>query len=193
MWDGCVVAIKSLSRVRLQPTRLLCPWDCPGKNTGVGCHFLLHGIFPTQDQTCISCGSCIGRWVVYHWATEKAPRMDMDPWNLKWCCSDLQVYWCREASATSSVSGSLTLRPLSLVIYFSWPTTDPFHQAQTRPQMLHFPWCPAFSGSQHWTVLCWLYMLWKLFGARWEEEKKQISFIALPDSEKNNKNNSTNK
>ena len=26
---------------RWQPTRLLCPWDSPGKNTGVGCHFLL--------------------------------------------------------------------------------------------------------------------------------------------------------
>ena len=25
----------------LQPTRLPCPWDSPGKNTGVGCHFLL--------------------------------------------------------------------------------------------------------------------------------------------------------
>ena len=24
-----------------QPARLLCPWDFPGKNTGVGCHFLL--------------------------------------------------------------------------------------------------------------------------------------------------------
>ena len=24
-----------------KPTRLLCPWDSPGKNTGVGCHFLL--------------------------------------------------------------------------------------------------------------------------------------------------------
>ena len=28
--------------------RLLCPWDSPGKNTGVGCHFFLQGIFPTQ-------------------------------------------------------------------------------------------------------------------------------------------------
>ena len=26
---------------RQQPTRFLCPWDSPGKNTGVGCHFLL--------------------------------------------------------------------------------------------------------------------------------------------------------
>ena len=28
---------------RWPPTRLLCPWDSPGKNTGVGCHFLLQG------------------------------------------------------------------------------------------------------------------------------------------------------
>ena len=28
--------------------RLLCPWDFPGKHTGVGGHFLLQGIFPTQ-------------------------------------------------------------------------------------------------------------------------------------------------
>ena len=32
----------------LQPARLLCPWDFPVKNTGVGFHALLQGIFPTQ-------------------------------------------------------------------------------------------------------------------------------------------------
>ena len=32
----------------LKPSRLLCPWDSPGKNTGVGCHALLQGIFLTQ-------------------------------------------------------------------------------------------------------------------------------------------------
>ena len=32
----------------LWPTRLLCPWDFPGKNTGVRCHYLLQEIFPTQ-------------------------------------------------------------------------------------------------------------------------------------------------
>ena len=31
-----------------QLIRLLCPWDSPGKNTGVGCSFLLQEIFPTQ-------------------------------------------------------------------------------------------------------------------------------------------------
>jgi len=29
---------------RWQPTRLPCPWDSPGKNTGVGCHCLLQRI-----------------------------------------------------------------------------------------------------------------------------------------------------
>ena len=29
-----------------QPSRLLCPWNTPGKNTRVGCHFLHQGIFP---------------------------------------------------------------------------------------------------------------------------------------------------
>ena len=33
---------------KLQPTRFLCPWDFPGKDTRVGCHFLLQGIFLTQ-------------------------------------------------------------------------------------------------------------------------------------------------
>ena len=31
------------------PTGLLCPWESPGKNAGVGCHALLQGIFPTQE------------------------------------------------------------------------------------------------------------------------------------------------
>ena len=34
----------SLHPQGLQPAELLCPWDYPGKNTGVGCHFLLHNL-----------------------------------------------------------------------------------------------------------------------------------------------------
>ena len=34
----------------MQPSRLLCPWAFPGENTGVGCHFLLQGIFLTQGS-----------------------------------------------------------------------------------------------------------------------------------------------
>ena len=38
----------SLRPYGLQPTRLLCPWSFPGKNTRVGCHVLLQVIFLTQ-------------------------------------------------------------------------------------------------------------------------------------------------
>ena len=34
--------------VNFEPASFLCPWDSPGKNTAVGCHALLQGIFPTQ-------------------------------------------------------------------------------------------------------------------------------------------------
>ena len=43
--------------------------DFPGKNTGMGCHFLLQGIFPTQGlNTCLP----LGRWILYHWTTWEA-------------------------------------------------------------------------------------------------------------------------
>ena len=45
------VKVKSLSRVRLFATPWTkSPWDFLGKNTGVGCHFFLQGIFPTQGS-----------------------------------------------------------------------------------------------------------------------------------------------
>ena len=40
----------SLRHYGLYPARLLCPWDFPGKNTGVGSHVLLQGICPTQGS-----------------------------------------------------------------------------------------------------------------------------------------------
>ena len=38
-----------------QPTRLLCPWDSPGKNTGVGCHFFLTAWGQVPALKFISC------------------------------------------------------------------------------------------------------------------------------------------
>ena len=42
----------------LQPTRLLYPWDSPGKNTGVGSHSLLQGSSWPRDGIHVSCISC---------------------------------------------------------------------------------------------------------------------------------------
>ena len=47
----------------LEPARLLCPWNPPGKNTGVGGHFLLQGLFPTQRS---NPRLLLGRQILYH-------------------------------------------------------------------------------------------------------------------------------
>ena len=47
---SCSVMPDSLHPHGLQPTRFLRAWDFPGKDTGVGCHFLLQEIFPTQGS-----------------------------------------------------------------------------------------------------------------------------------------------
>ena len=49
LWKwSCSVMSDSWWPHGLQLTRLLCPWDSPDTSTGVGCHFLLQGIFPSQ-------------------------------------------------------------------------------------------------------------------------------------------------
>ena len=47
---SCSAVSDSLRLHGLQPARLLCPWNFPGKNIGVGCYSLLHGIFPPQGS-----------------------------------------------------------------------------------------------------------------------------------------------
>ena len=54
------------SRDPMECTRLLCPWGSPGKDTGVGCHFLLQGIFPTQGSS-----PCV--WCLLHWQVDSLP------------------------------------------------------------------------------------------------------------------------
>ena len=44
----------------------------PDKNTGVGCHLLFNISSWLRDWTCVSCISCIGRWILYHWVTWEA-------------------------------------------------------------------------------------------------------------------------
>ena len=47
---NCSVVSDSLRPQERQPARLLYPWDFPGKNIGVGCHFLVPEIFQTQGS-----------------------------------------------------------------------------------------------------------------------------------------------
>ena len=73
------VISNSLPSHRLYPTRLLCPWDSPDKNTGVGCHALLQGIFLTQGLKPgpLHCG-----WIRYHLSHQGSPLITLfqDNW-----------------------------------------------------------------------------------------------------------------
>ena len=51
--------------------RLLCPWDFPGKNARAGCHFLLQGIFPTQESN--PCLLYLLHWQVGSLPPQEAP------------------------------------------------------------------------------------------------------------------------
>ena len=73
-----IVKWKLLSHVRLfathglEPTRLFCPWNSPGKNTGMGSLSFLQGIFPTQGSN-LGLPQC--RWILYHLSHQGSLRM----------------------------------------------------------------------------------------------------------------------
>ena len=73
IWSAAAAAVasvvsNSVGPHRQHPTRLLCPWDSPGKNTGVGCHFLLQCMKVksdsevTQSMDCSLPGSSVLGW-----------------------------------------------------------------------------------------------------------------------------------
>ena len=71
-------------------TRFFCPWNSPGKNTGVGCHSLLQGIFPTRglNPHLLRC-----RQILYHLSHQGSSKTKIllcyhCPYLL-FCCSDL--------------------------------------------------------------------------------------------------------
>ena len=52
-WKGSRSVMSDFSRPHgLQPTRLLYPWDFPGKSTGVGCHHLLRSLEGVHLELC---------------------------------------------------------------------------------------------------------------------------------------------
>ena len=94
---GRLVMSDSLWPHGLQPTRLLCPWNLPGKSFEVGCHSLPQKISPTQG---LNPGILHCRQILYHcatwnsvnsielpfWLEQENPTMDtVFDWTL--CCS----------------------------------------------------------------------------------------------------------
>ena len=80
----------------LQPTRLLCPWDFPGKDTGMGCHSFSRGSSWPRDWTQVSCTA--GRFFNY-WSTRAAldfqwvPLKSCGRWPLPGLPEDVVIFF----------------------------------------------------------------------------------------------------
>ena len=88
--------------------RLLCPWDSPDKNTGLGCHALLQGIFPTQG---LNSGLPHCRQILYHLDHQGSPKI------LEWVAYPFSKgsSWARNQTGVSCIAGGF---------FISWATRE---------------------------------------------------------------------
>ena len=104
---------------RWQPTRLPCPWDSPGKNTGVGCHFLLQCIkVKVKVQSLSRARPSVSPWTA---AFQAPPSMGFSR----------QEYWSRVPL------------PSPHPLY----TSPSFIKSEKKRLLLHFLFSPAYLSS----------------------------------------------
>ena len=86
---GSEVAQSCLTLCDPMDTRLLCPWDFLGKSIGVGCHFLLQEIFPTQGSNpglphCRQMLYCLSHQGSLTWRLDiRVVRCKLWPWGVR--------------------------------------------------------------------------------------------------------------
>ena len=86
---------------RGQPTRLLCPWDSPGKNTGVGCHFLLQCMkVKSESEVAQSCPTLATPWTAAFQAPTSLEFSRQEYWSgvplpSLVCCIHSRRYKCK--------------------------------------------------------------------------------------------------
>ena len=84
----------------LYPSRLLCPWNSSGKNTGASCHFLLQGIFPSEglNPSLLPASPALAGRFLTTWATWEAPGAT-GPLKPYFPVDSLFIYWGRKTLA----------------------------------------------------------------------------------------------
>ena len=137
MW--CLVAQSYLTLWLngLEPARLLCPWDSPGKNTEGGCHALLQGIFPTQG---LNPGLPHCRRILYCLSHQGSPRIP------EWVAYPFSrgTSWPRNWTRVSRIAGRS---------FTSWATREALTSAYYPPiltMLLHMADFALFSA---WVIL----------------------------------------
>ena len=106
---------------RRQPTRLTCPWDSPGKNTGEGCHFLLQcrkgkvkvkslsrvQLLATPWTAAYQVPPSIGFSRLEYWRRLLLPSPSLAHCDLKHSFTCLIVFWALKNTSFSSAPGIL--------------------------------------------------------------------------------------
>ena len=80
----CVASVvsDSVRPQRRQPTRLPGPWDSPGKNTGVGCHFLLRCMkVKSESEVAQSCQHSVTPWTAAYQASPSMGYSRQEYWS----------------------------------------------------------------------------------------------------------------
>ena len=132
----------------LQSTRRLCPWNFPGKNTGMGCHFLLQGIFLIQ-------GLKLSLLRLLHWRADSLP--------LRLMVSPVVIRSKNLVRSSTEKCGRTSLAAQWLRICLPVQGTDGFHpwsgkiphaEKQRKP-VRHNSWAWALKPVWHgYWVLC---------------------------------------
>ena len=129
-----------------KPTKLLCQWNFPGKDTGAGCHFLHEGIFLTQGSNPHLCVSCIGRWILYHCAIWEA--LKCNSWVNSFGCVRSRVTWHLWLLPMDSLAVAHRLRSCcawALFFHCVWGLCSPSRNIP------HVP-CIGRWILNHWTI-----------------------------------------
>ena len=135
-----LVCAQLLSCIQLfmTPARLLCPWNFPGKNTGVGCHFLLQRIFLGSFFLGLAQGSNLNLLCLLHWQVNSLPLHHL--WSP---IIHLKLIQCYILAISLKLGMKCDVDKVSLYYYSTFFSTTTFHS----PECLIFSKLPKFSGS----------------------------------------------
>ena len=153
------VVSNSLWPVDCSPPGSSCLWNFPGKNTGVGCHFLLQGIFPPRNQTPVSgTGRRLfttvppGKPPLNHKEWNPAICNDTDgPWGhyANWNKSDVEKQALHVVTYMWNLKNKAKWRPSSQCSSLSrtWLFVTPWTVAHQAPLSM------GFSRQEYWSGL----------------------------------------
>ena len=127
------------------PARLLCPLNSPGKNTGVGCHFLPLGNFPTQGS---NPGLLHCRWILYYLSRQERPRDVL----VSWVDPPANAGDTREAVQSLGQEDSLEEEMATHSSILAWKTPwleEPGGLQPTGSQRVGHDWASTYTHAQY--------------------------------------------